>query len=80
MQMVVLSRKAATRMRLAMLVAVMLAGGSVPASAQTTGELLAQCEQLERTWVIEGKEISIRGGGVRGAIDAGKCWGYCLLI
>jgi hypothetical protein len=49
------------RMRLVVVVAVMLVGGK-QALAQTTGELLAQCEQLERTWVIQGNHVSIRAG------------------
>jgi hypothetical protein len=42
------------RTRVAILVAVILVGASAKASALTGGELLAQCEQLERAWVIQG--------------------------
>jgi hypothetical protein len=63
------SREAAMRVCVAMAVALMLVGASVPASALTSGQLLAQCEQLE-PWQIQGKEVRIR------SIDAGVCWGY----
>jgi len=53
--------------------ALMLASGT--ASAETAGELLAHCEQLERSWVIQDKNVSIRAN-TTGSIDAGKCWGY----
>ena len=62
------------KIRVAMLAALMLVGLSARASALTAGELLAQCEQLERNWVIQGKDVQIRAG--RGEIDMGKCWGY----
>ena len=59
----------AMRTLIAMLVAVILVGGTVRASALTAGELLAQCEQLE-PWEVQGKDVLIRN------INAGVCWGY----
>jgi hypothetical protein len=48
--------------------------GHVPASALTAGELLAQCEQLERSWVIRGtSDVEITRPDF---FDAGRCWGY----
>jgi hypothetical protein len=50
------------KIRVAMLVAVLLVGASAPAAtAMTTGELLAQCEQLERAWVIQDKTVRFPG-------------------
>jgi hypothetical protein len=64
------------KMRVVKLAAVMLVGLSARASALTGGELLAECEQLERAWVIQGKDIQIRTGGGTNQISVGKCWGY----
>jgi hypothetical protein len=49
-----------------------------PASALTAGELLAQCEQLERSWVIRGGDVQINIGQLDASsmLDAGKCWGF----
>jgi Rap1a immunity proteins len=62
------------KMRVAMLATVMLVGLSARASALTGNELLAECEQLEKAWVIQGKDVQIRRG--MNEIDMGKCWGY----
>jgi len=52
----------------------LLVSVSGKASAITAGELLAQCEQLEKSWVIEGKNIRIPINDA--GVSAGKCWGY----
>jgi hypothetical protein len=62
------------KMRVVMLAALVLVGLSARASALTGNELLAQCEQLEKAWVIQGKDVQIRRG--MNEIDMGKCWGY----
>ncbi len=63
--------------RLILSVALLLLIGHRTASALTAGELLAECEQLERSWVIKGRDIEIRPlGGASDMMDAGRCWGY----
>jgi hypothetical protein len=62
--------------RVVILVAVLLVGASAPAAAMKAGDLLAQCEQLERAWVIQGKDVQIRTGGGIDGVAVGKCWGY----
>jgi Rap1a immunity proteins len=64
------------KMRLMMLASGMLVGLSAPALALTGNELLAECEQLERAWVIQGKDVQIRTGGGIDHIAVGRCWGY----
>jgi len=62
--------------RVAMLVAVLLVGASAPAAAMKTGELLAQCEQLEKVWVIVGNDVRFRTGSGINEVIVGRCWGY----
>ena len=63
--------------RVAILAMMILVGGSANVSALTADDLLAKCEQLERTWVIQGDEISVRSSGDhQSTIDAGFCLGY----
>jgi Rap1a immunity proteins len=61
-----------TLKRIAFSICLLLFVGHEPASALTAGELLAQCEQLERTWVISGTDVQI----TRPNFDAGQCWGF----
>jgi hypothetical protein len=50
---------------------------SIPASAETAGQLLDQCEQLQRNWVIRDNKVYFaRDVGEAGMSDMGKCWGY----
>jgi Rap1a immunity proteins len=64
------------QMRVVMLAALMLVGLSTQVSALTGGELLAECEQLEKAWVIQGKDVQIRTGRGSNELAMGKCWGY----
>lgn len=61
------------RLCVAIVVTAMFAGASAPTSALTASELLAQCGQLEKTWVIQDDHhVTIRTD----VTDAGRCWGY----
>jgi hypothetical protein len=62
--------------RIAFSVCLFLFVGHVPASAITAGELLGQCEQLERSWVIKGENIEIYPNPKMDKFEVGKCWGY----
>jgi len=60
----------------AVLATVIYLSSHSPAPAMTAGELLGHCEELERAWVIQGKDVSMRPVGTVSAVNAGKCWGY----
>lgn len=62
--------------RIAFSICLLLFVGHEPASALTAGELLAQCEQLERMWVIKGSDIQINTSRADVMFDAGQCWGF----
>jgi hypothetical protein len=64
-------------MRVVILVTIMLVCATAQASALTAGELLNQCEQLERNWVIQGSTISLRSKpGLDIEMPAWRCYGY----
>jgi hypothetical protein len=64
-------------MRVVILAIMLFATVSTQASASTANELLAQCEQLERAWVIRNNEMFIQPNVETGtSVDAGRCLGY----
>jgi hypothetical protein len=50
--------------------------GVSSASAMTAGELLGQCEQLERNWVTRGSDVQIDMSDASITFEAGQCWGF----
>jgi len=46
------------------------------ANALSAGELLANCEQLERIWIVDGNRVGFQLNDASAAAAGSKCWGY----